>query len=548
METESAGNPSFWDREIQQTRGGRMVRVMTVFAVLLAIAGGQTERWVYRYDGPGNSGGMANSLVAGGDGNVYAAGASASLVSRFTVISLTPSGGERWVYTYDNPRSSNDGARSIVAGADGNIYAAGLSNDMGKHFTVISLTPSDSERWVYRYPAESWANSVAVGTDGNIYAAGLDGNDDFLVVSLTPSGGERWAYRYESAGLSNSEALSLVTGADGNIYAAGWRADTMPGIDFMVISLTGSGAERWVYRYDGPGNSAGCANTMIAGADGNVYAAGASTDSGADLDFTVISLTPSGSERWAYRYDGPGNSSDGTYSLVEGTGGNIYAAGVSAGSFDDFTVISLTSGGAERWVYRYNGPGNYVDEAISLVAGPGGNIYAAGSCTGSVGYFDFTVISLTSGGAERWVYSYDGPGNSDDYASSLVAGTDGNIYAAGSSTGSDSTYDFTVISLTSGSGIAEAGPATINSAFGFAVGTIKNRALEYTLKLPKPATVSLSFCDLQGRKLASWQVTVSRGSSQHTRNLPDLGSGVYFLAAEVPGEGLRENRKLIVAR
>jgi len=146
------------------------------------------------------------------------------------------------------------------------------------------------------------------------------------------------------------------------------------------------------------------------------------------------------------------------------------------------------------------------------------------------------------------LYRYDGPGNSDDFANSLVAGPDGNIYAAGSSTGSDSTYDFTVISLTSGSGIAEVGPLGGNTAFGLAVGNIKKRALAYTLELPEPATVSLSLCDLQGRKLASWQVAVAEGSSQHTRNLPDLGAGVYFLTAEVPGKGLRDNRKVIVAQ
>jgi hypothetical protein len=523
-----------------------MVRVLTVFAVLLAIAGGQTERWVYRYNGPGDEGAAANSLVTGADGNVYAAGVSSGDTGSFTVISLTPSGGERWVYRYNNPRSSNDWAGSVVADTDGNIYAAGLSNDMGKHFTVISLTASGSERWVYRYPADCWANSVAAGADGNIYAAGLDGDGDLLVVSLTPSGGERWAYSYDSAGLSNSEALSLVAGADGNVYAAGWRADTVPGTDFMVISLTYSGAERWVYRYNGPGNSDDCANSLIAGADGNVYAAGASTGTGYDL--TVISLTPSGSERWVYRYNGPGNSSDGAYSLVRGADGNVYAAGVSAGSFDDFTVISLTSGGAERWVYCYNGPGNYVDEASSLVVGGDGNIYAAGPSTGSAGYVDFTAISLTSGGAERWVYRYDGPGSLEDYANSLALGADGNVYVAGSSTGSDSTYDFTVISLTPGSGVAEVGPLAGNTAFGLAVGTIKNRALAYTLKLLEPATVSLSLYDLQGRKLTSWQVAAAKGFSQYTRDLPDLGSGVYFLTAEVPGEGLRENRKLIVAQ
>jgi hypothetical protein len=145
------------------------------------------------------------------------------------------------------------------------------------------------------------------------------------------------------------------------------------------------------------------------------------------------------------------------------------------------------------------------------------------------------------------VYRYDGPGNSDDYGQALVAGADGNIYSAGSSTGIDGNYDFTVISLTPGSGIAEAGLPAGSIALGLAVGTVRTRVLSYILKLQKPATVSLSLCDLQGRKLASWQVTASQGSSQHARDIPDLGSGVYFLTAEVPGKGLRENRRVIVA-
>ncbi len=60
---------------------------------------------------------------------------------------------------------------------------------------------------------------------------------------------------------------------------------------------------------------------------------------------------------------------------------------------------------------------------------------------------DFTVISLTSSGSERWVYTYDGTGGFNDFANSVVSGADGNIYAAGQCVDSSNHYDFTVISL-----------------------------------------------------------------------------------------------------
>jgi hypothetical protein len=308
-----------------------------------------------------------------------------------------------------------------------------------------------------------------------------------------------------------------------------------------------------VYRYNGPENDEDVARSLVAGADGNIYAAGYSYGSGTGFDFTVISLTSSGTERWVYRYNGPGNTTDGANSIVAGADGNIYAAGSSNGTFEDFTVISLTSSGSERWVYRYNGPGNYDDGAYSIVAAADGNIYAAGCSWGGGTDYDFTVISLTSLGAERRVYRYNGSRNSGDVAYSIVAGADTNVYAAGYSSGTGTSSDFTVISLNPAPGIAEGNSRPAGNAFGLAVGTILNHALAYTLKLPEPATVSLLLCDLQGRKLSSWQVPAPKGTSQHMRNLSrghdaescPLPFGVYFLNAEVPGKELRASRKLI---
>ena len=58
----------------------------------------------------------------------------------FTVISLTIAGDENWIYRYNGPANDVDVANSIVYGSDGNIYAAGYSNGSGNYdFTVISL-------------------------------------------------------------------------------------------------------------------------------------------------------------------------------------------------------------------------------------------------------------------------------------------------------------------------------------------------------------------------------------------------------------------------
>jgi uncharacterized delta-60 repeat protein len=367
---------------------------------------------------------------------------------------------ENWVYRYDGPANGLDHAWTIVYGSDGNIYAAGNSRDIDASldFLVIGLTDTGTKRWVYRYNGSGYndaglAWSIVYGSDGNIYIAGLLSiesstyYDDFTIISLTSAGIERWVYTYNGSGNYNDGANSIVYGSDGNMYAAGYSYGSGTGSDFTIISLTPAGTGRWIYTYNPPGSDG--ANSIIYGSDGNIYAAGYSYGSGTGSDFLVISLTSAGTEKWVYTYNGPESDNDGANSIIYGSDGNIYAAGYSIGSGtgSDFTVISVDTAGTERWVYRYNGSGNGSDCANGIIYNSDGNIYAAGYSVGSGTGSDFTVISVDTAGTEKWVYRYNGSGSDDDRANSIVCGSDGNIYAAGWSTGSGTDCDFAVISL-----------------------------------------------------------------------------------------------------
>ena len=381
-----------------------MKKVLFCLLLLPLMLLAQIENWVYRYNE--TIGDMAYSIVYGGDGNIYAAGNS----DDFLVISLTHAGDTNWVYQYNGPGNAYDRAYSVVYGADGNIYAAGYSyinSNITGDFTVISLTAAGDTNWVYLYNGSGnyldEARSVVYGGDGNIYAAGLiwvnASTTDLIVISLTTAGDTNWVYKYNGPGNGSEDARSIVYGADGNIYAAGGSFGSGTSIDFAVISLTTAGDTNWVYTYNGPGNYIDVAQSIVYGGDGNIYAAGRSTGSGSSDDFTVISLTTAGDTNWVYRHNGSANDWDIANSIVYGADGNIYAAGyiTGSGTDDDFAVISLTPAGDTNWVYTYNGPGNSWDKAQSVVYGADGNIYAAGQSYGSGTPNDFTVISLGSG-------------------------------------------------------------------------------------------------------------------------------------------------------
>jgi hypothetical protein len=85
--------------------------ILILFLVEFGFA--QTERWVYRYDGPANNADVAYALVYGQDHNIYAAGKvyGSTTSDDFAVISVDTAGNENWVYTYWAP--SGDIARAI---------------------------------------------------------------------------------------------------------------------------------------------------------------------------------------------------------------------------------------------------------------------------------------------------------------------------------------------------------------------------------------------------------------------------------------------------
>jgi outer membrane protein assembly factor BamB len=514
----------------------------------------QTERWVFRYNGPANSADVANSLVYGADGNIYVAGYSYGNGTNydFVVISLNKDTGDtNWVYRYNGPGNGADVANSVVYGVDSNIYVAGYStgSGTGTDFIVISLKKDTGDtNWLYRYngPGNSGdgASSIAYGMDGNLYATGSsrglsNSYSDITVISLSLTGSERWVYRYNGILDSVDAAEAIVYGVDNNLYIAGYSNAGFETGNFTVISIDTSGAERWVYA----DSIDGVAHSLVYGADGNVYAAGYVNGIGNFYDIEIVSLTALGSERWRYSYAGPPGSSgddlDEIRSIVFSSDGNVYVAGVSDSTdwtnpTDAFTVISLTSSGSQRWIYRYYS--GIFDWANSIVYGADNNLYAAGMCF--QGTRAFGVISLTPAGGERWIYQYNSLDL--DEALSIIFGADSNVYVAGYAGG-----DLLVVSLNPETGVKDNAPLIAIHCLNLSASTLQYKKCNFTLSLPKPMIVQISLYSVVGEKVQSWIVSESKGTSYHSMNLSVLSGGIYILKAETINKEYSDSKKLI---
>lgn len=486
----------------------------------------QTEKWVYRYNGPANQYDAANQVVYGNDGNIYAGGYrwDTQYFMQFTVISLDTAGNQRWMYIPESLPSGE--SKCIVYGDDGNIYTGGELLTGSQDFIVISLDSAGNERWTYiTGGGYDFASSVIYGKDGNIYAAGRirsdSGSRDLCVVSLDTLGNERWVYFYHQTGLATyGSATSLVYGEDDNIYVSGYVTipyDTWR--DLIVIKLDTAGNQKWVYKYITSSNDA--ATSIIYGMDSNLYIGGYSSEYSVE-NFTVICLDTLMNERWVYKYDDIFQN-NAVSAVLYGLDGNIYAAGYSDSSYfnRDIIVVSLTGSGNERWTYKYDAEG-LTDSATSIAYDLYNRIYVSGKITTNDNY-DLCIISLDTLGNNRWVYTYDN--SQDDESYSVALGEGGNLYSAGYSTGSWTGQDFIVINLEDGVDIREKTFYKIYQKVELIPAIIKKND-EFNIKLDAE---KIKVFNITGTKVYTG---IPKGSSFTIRGNMLKRNGIFYLLIE----------------
>jgi len=127
--------------------------------------------------------------------------------------------------------------------------------------------------------------------------------------------------------------------------------------------------------------------------------------------------------------------------MVLDEGGNVYLTG-SSGTYD---TVKLNADGTQAWVKEYGNLayGYHYANAIRLDGRT--NVIITGSSPEAGSGNDFATIKYSSGGAQLWVERYNGPFNGDDQATALAVDPSGNVYVAGWSQASNNLVELVVI-------------------------------------------------------------------------------------------------------
>ncbi|RCK74541.1 MAG: Cell surface protein [Ignavibacteriae bacterium] len=425
-------------------------------------------QWVARYNGPGNGDDRATAISVDGSGNVYVTGSSVGSGTNedYATIKYNSLGLRQWVARYNGPGISSDETKAVLVDGSGNVYVTGYSYGSGTYddYATIKYNSSGVQQWVTRYNGPGNGNdratAMAVDGSGNVYVTGSSVGSgtgyDYATIKYNSSGVQQWVARYNGPGNDEDGAIAISVDGSGNVYVTGKSAGSGTRYDYATIKYNSSGVQQWVARYNGPVNYDDYSKAIAVDGSGNVYVTGMSVStitypSNYDYDYATIKYNSSGVQQWVARYNGPANYNDYSKAISVDGSGNVYVTGVSYGSGTgyDYATIKYNSSGVQQWVARYNGPGNYYDEATSLAIDGSGNVYVTGVSYGSGTNGDYATIKYNSSGEEQWVARYNGPGNYYDGATAISVDGSGNVYVTGYSYGSGTNDDYATIKYSS---------------------------------------------------------------------------------------------------
>lgn len=372
----------------------------TTDALIVKFGPAGDMRWSMRYAGNGNWDDAFNAVAVDDENNIYLAGFADEGPDgmEFLVYKLNPDGSEVWKRFYSGlDEGRDDEAVDVAVDNNGNVFvtgsSAGYSSSYWTDFATIKYSPGGDTLWASRLGGSGMPNdratSIVVDKHGYAYVTGyMEGSVNerynFATVKYTPDGDTAWLRTYNGTGSDEDRAVAIAIDDERNVFVTGSSWGTMS--DYATIKYDSSGNVKWVSRYNGPANSDDLAMDLKVDGEGNVYVTGYSAGSNLKYDCLTICYNPLGGEEWVARYNGPDNLEDYATGIAIDNTPQIFITGYSKNapspniSTSDIITISYDAEGNEKWVHRYNGPGDYNDLAGSITTDNSGAAYITGSC------------------------------------------------------------------------------------------------------------------------------------------------------------------------
>jgi Beta-propeller repeat len=529
-----------------------------------ADAGAQpTQAWVTRYAGAGSGSDRATAIAFDDAGNVYVTGQSVNGAAGidYVTVKYDALGVQQWVRSYNGPGNNEDFPNAIAVDDAGNVYVTGASYGSGafnppefaKDIATVKYDTNGNEQWVARYTGivNAWDEGLAIAVDdaGLVYVTGRSNNSpiwfdfDFVTINYDALGVERWVARFNGPGDDWDEAHSIALDGDNNVYVTGQLEQELGTafLDYATIKYNSSGAQQWVATYNGTGDNSDIASDVDVDGAGNVYVTGLSaTSTGQNWEFATVKYNSAGVEQWASTYNNTGASPDVARFIAVGADGSVHVSGPST---LDYATVKYDTDGTEQWVRRLATPGDDIPGGIALDGA--GSVYVTGWSAAN-----YATVKYTAAGTQEWVATFNGPASAQDSASAIAVDPEGTFYVTGSSTGIGTGPDYATIKYTQASVGVEPGIGGASSGVVLAQNHPNPFRALTTIAFEAPAlareNVTLRVYDAGGREVATLFDGPASGAARTvTWDAAGQPSGAYFYRLEA-GEIVRTGKMVLM--
>jgi hypothetical protein len=337
----------------------------------------------------------------------------------FLTMKYNAAGVRQWIASF--PLGSSVGPAGIGVDTAGNVYITGLSSTGTNtgNIQTISYDPDGNVRWKTEL-GESYLNIPAglVVSPFGVYVTGTisypDGSRaEGITVMYDLNSGSILAKDFVTSSDADPRYYNTAIFLDTYqqyVYVAGHGTHNVSGTlppshEYAIEFNRGTLARLWMTNYQTPGTPNGGGDSpvsLVADNLGNAYTTGSVFYSDGQSDISTVKLGGSGFE-WQRLYNGTGTGNDRGVAITANAGGNcspecdIWVTGQStspSGFGLDYATFLYMQDGTQKWVARYNGPGNGDDAPTGIFWTPSviSGVVVTGSSTGSGTGLDWATV------------------------------------------------------------------------------------------------------------------------------------------------------------
>jgi len=541
--------------------------VVAFSSFIILISSTYSQQWVKKSGSAGDD--RALAVATDKQGFIYITGyeTRTGTGEDIVVIKYNPGGVEMWRRYYNGPGNSNDRAFGIVVDNSGNVIVCGYSTGVGSmtDITAVKYNSAGTQQWVSRYNepgnGDDRAFGIAVDRVGNVYVTGYItriGTDIYTIKFRASNGEYMWGQLINGTANDDDKAFGIAVDSIGaNVYICGYTTNNTTGVDFTTARYDSSGVLLWDDKYNGFESGEDKAFGIVVDTDENIFVTGHSTGANSREDCITIKYLKAGDTSWVARYNGSGNHNDRAFGIVVDTDGNSYITGYTVApdtTTTNYITIKYNSEGAQQWAMPYNGIGNYQDTAFAICLPKNSEyVFVTGGSSNDTITGKMNVVTVRydiENGAENQFNIFNGEDNKNDAGTAITADTSGNVYVAGYTESTATSYDMLLVKFLGGELI---GLNVISTEVPRSFMLYQNYPNPFnpvtTIKfdVQQEAFVKLKIYDILGREVA---VLVNEnlrvGTYEAVFGTTKLASGLYFY--ELTAEDYKEVKKMILLK